>query len=402
MGTVRVVLRGKTNKQGQNPIAIRITENRKSSYIYTGQYIEMKFWDDSNRRVKRSHPNSSMLNNLILSKIAEANNKLLELETSEETLSATTVKRHIKNENINTSFFDLANKYLTSIHKSGKYTRYSADKSRIKHFRKLLNGRDIDFKDINEILIRRFQAYLRETRQVGERTIVNHLIVIRTIFNLAIRQDLVNPRYYPFGKGKVVIRFPESIKIGLNKEEVRTLENLELKPGPQRHALNVWLFTFYLAGMRVSDALRLRWTDIQNGRLFYSMGKNQKAGSLKLPEKANNILKQYEHLKQKPDDVIFPELKNIDFNNNIKVQKAINNADKKFNKYLSRIAEIAGMDKKITMHISRHTFGNLSGEEIPLQMLQKLYRHTSITTTINYQSSFIFKDADEALDRVIN
>lgn len=53
------------------------------------------------------------------------------------------------------------------------------------------------------------------------------------------------------------------------------------------------------------------------------------------------------------------------------------------------------------MHISRHTFGNLSGDEIPLQMLQKLYRHTSITTTINYQSSFIYKDADEALDRVI-
>lgn len=402
MGTVRVVLRGKTNKQGQNPITIRITENRKSSYIYTGQYIEKKFWDESNRRVKRSHLNSSRLNNLILSKIAEANNKLLELETSEETLSATTVKRHIKNENINTSFFDLANQYLTSMYKSGKYTRYSADKSRIKHFRKLLNGRDIDFKDINEILIRRFQAYLKETRQVGERTIVNHLIVIRTIFNLAIRQDLVNPKYYPFGKGKVVIRFPESIKIGLAKDEVRTLENLELTPGPKRHALNVWLFTFYLAGMRVSDALRLRWTDIQNGRLFYSMGKNQKAGSLKLPDKANNILKQYEHLKGNPDDLIFPELKDIDFNNNIKVQKAINNADKKFNKYLSRIAEITGMDKKITMHISRHTFGNLSGEEISLQMLQKLYRHTSITTTINYQSNFIFRDADEALDRVIN
>lgn len=402
MGTVRVVLRGKTNKQGQNPLTIRITENRKSSYIFTGQYIEKKFWDDSNRRVKKSHPNSSRLNNLILAKIAEANDKLLELETSKEDSSAITVKKHIQNENINTSFFDLANQYLTSIYKSGKYTRYSADKSRIKHFKKFLNGRDIAFKDINEILLRGFQAYLKETREVGERTIVNHLIVIRTVFNLAIRQDFVNPRFYPFGKGKVVIRFPESIKIGLSKDEVRKLENLELNPGPQRHALNIWLFTFYLAGMRVSDALRLRWTDIQNGRLFYSMGKNQKAGSLKLPDKAYNILKHYEHLKQKPDDVIFPELKDIDFNNSIKVQKEINNADKKFNNHLTSIAEIAEINKKITMHISRHTFGNLSGEEIPLQMLQKLYRHTSITTTINYQSNFIFKDADEALDKVIN
>jgi site-specific recombinase XerD len=73
-------------------------------------------------------------------------------------------------------------------------------------------------------------------------------------------------------------------------------------------------------------------------------------------------------------------------------------------KQKGRIFEIAGMaeiNKKLTMHISRHTFGNLSGEEIPIQMLQKLYRHTSITTTINYQANFLYKDTDEALEKVI-
>ena len=59
------------------------------------------------------------------------------------------------------------------------------------------------------------------------------------------------------------------------------------------------------------------------------------------------------------------------------------------------------LTKKLTMHIARHTFGNISGDKIPIQMLQKLYRHTSITTTIGYQANFIHKDADEALDAVI-
>lgn len=54
------------------------------------------------------------------------------------------------------------------------------------------------------------------------------------------------------------------------------------------------------------------------------------------------------------------------------------------------------------MHIARHTFGNLSGDKIPIQMLQKLYRHTSILTTIGYQANFINKDTDEALDAVLN
>jgi hypothetical protein len=53
------------------------------------------------------------------------------------------------------------------------------------------------------------------------------------------------------------------------------------------------------------------------------------------------------------------------------------------------------------MHISRHTFGNISGEKIPVQMLQKLYRHSNITTTIGYQANFTNKTADDALEAVI-
>ena len=61
----------------------------------------------------------------------------------------------------------------------------------------------------------------------------------------------------------------------------------------------------------------------------------------------------------------------------------------------------AKISKPLTMHIARHTFGNISGDRIPVQMLQKLYRHTDIKTTIGYQANFIHKDVDEALDAVI-
>ncbi len=54
------------------------------------------------------------------------------------------------------------------------------------------------------------------------------------------------------------------------------------------------------------------------------------------------------------------------------------------------------------MHIARHIFGNISGDKIPIQTLQRLYRHSSITTTIQYQSNFIHKGFDNALDSVVN
>ncbi len=53
------------------------------------------------------------------------------------------------------------------------------------------------------------------------------------------------------------------------------------------------------------------------------------------------------------------------------------------------------------MHVSRHTFGNISGDKIPLQVFQKLYNHSDITTAIQYQQNFMNKDLDDALDNVI-
>lgn len=82
-------------------------------------------------------------------------------------------------------------------------------------------------------------------------------------------------------------------------------------------------------------------------------------------------------------------------------QEKISNAIRRLDSHLHKVAELAGINKTVTMHIARHTFGTLSGDKIPIQLLQKLYRHTSITTTIGYQGNFIHKDVDNALEAVI-
>jgi integrase len=229
-------------------------------------------------------------------------------------------------------------------------------------------------------------------------------VVIRSVFSQAIKASVTDRKYYPFGPGKIRIKFPESIKIGLSPEEVKLLEDVELQKGSfENHARNLWLFAFYFAGMRVSDVLRLRWSDIQNQRLHYAMGKNTKPGSLKLPEKALAILSQYQFQKTGKDDLIFPDLKRLEnLDDKFIVQRTIAFTASRIDKFLNKhVAPKAKIDKPLTMHIARHTFGNISGDRIPIQMLQKLYRHSSVTTTIGYQANFIHKDADEALDAVI-
>lgn len=140
------------------------------------------------------------------------------------------------------------------------------------------------------------------------------MITIRTIFNLAISKSETNIQFYPFGKGKHQIRFSETRKVGLNIEEIISLENIKGITQSQQHAFNVWLISFYFAGIRVSDVLKLKWRDYLDNRLNYRMGKNSKLVSLKVPGKVVSILKT---LESHEDSIyLFKELEGVNLNDN--------------------------------------------------------------------------------------
>ncbi len=400
--SLKVTLKKDKKKDGTFPLAIRITKDRATNFILIGHSIKTTDWDPIAQKVKKSHPASTRLNNLINNKFTEAQNKLLELEAQKQDTSSVAIKSSLKGSKLGT-FNKQSSIYLDQLKKAGKYNRWSADAPRVKRFQEFLNSCDISFAEIDVALLKKFKSHLKVTRNISERTIINHLIVLRSIFSQAVAAKVVDPKYYPFGKGKIVIKFPDSIKIGLSKEEVQAIEELDIKDNLKaEHARNLWLFSYYFAGMRVGDVLRLKWSDFQNNRLYYAMGKNTKVGSLKVPDKALAILEKYKRIKP-INDLVFPDLESVDdLKNRFEVERRINQKVKVLDEGLAEIAKDLKLTKKLTMHISRHTFGNISGDKINVLMLQKLYRHSHISTTIGYQANFIHKDADEALDAVLS
>ncbi len=402
MSSISTTLRKKPNKQGLFPIAIRITKNRKSTFLYIGQYIEEKFWDTQNKRVKKSHPNAVRLNNLIAKKTAEANNTLLDVVTENKKASVKNIKTQIDLEDTSKDFFFVADIHLDNLKDREKFHQIKTEKGRLAIFKTFLKSDTILLEDITDTLLKKFQAYLFATRKISPRTVVNYLILIRTIYNIAITQNFVDRKFYPFGKGKIQIKLTESTKIGLNEEELKLLENIELDSAAQRHALNVWLISFYFAGIRIGDVLQLKWSDFIDNRLHYRMNKNQKIVKLKVPEKAIPILNEYKEFKNRKDDFIFPEMKKANMNDPEDVLRKTQTTTRSFNRHLKKIAKLAGIEKNLSCHIARHSFAAIAGNSVNIQILQKLYRHSSITTTINYQANFVHKDFDEALDSVVN
>lgn len=401
--SIAVVLRKKKAKDNSFPLAIRITKNGKSTYMYLGKTIEQKHWDPKGRKVKTSHPNSGRLNHFISKKLVEAEAVLLEAQSNREDINSNQIKNHIKSGRSSVSFFDLADEYLDKLEKTGKYGQLISNRSRIKHFREFLNGRDISVKEITIPMLERFILFLQTEYNNSQTSIYNKLNIIRIVWNMARDRGLVDGRNYPFGRNKIKMKPGKSTKIGLNENEIKAIEALELEKGTGIwHARNVFLFSFYFAGMRVSDVLRTKWSDIIDGRLHYIMGKNSKPGSVKLPEKVKPIIEAYRHEQRDKDDFIFPELKKANLKDAKDIYRKIKTASKKFGKYLKMIAEKLGIEKNVSMHIARHSFGNISKGNIPPDILQLLYRHTHISTTINYQNNFIHDKTDAALDEVIN
>ncbi len=397
-----IVLRKKASKEGLFPLAIRITKNRLSNYIYTGHYIDQKHWDEKRKIVRKAHPNAELLNTLLSLKLAETNKKLIGLQFENQDISSTQIKKEISTTVKSANFSIVADKYLNELESNNKLTRLYTDKVRVNHVKNFHKSRQLTFQEIDENFLRNFQSYLRNKKNLSERSIINNLVVIRTLYNRAIKLGMVDQKNYPFGADKIRIKFPETEKIGLTIKEIQKIENLENLSKQEENVRNVWLFSFYLAGIRVGDVLKIRWSDIYDGRIHYRMNKNSKLVSLKLPDKLIPILEFYEIDKQNSFDFIFPELKKANLKNDREVYAKTNTATKKFNKYLKEIANKAGIHKKVTMHIARHSFGNIAGDRIPIQMLQKLYRHSSVVTTMQYQSNFISKETDKALDDVIN
>ncbi len=443
MASASAVLRKKKDRNGnypeQFPLAIQIVHNRIPAYKQLGKTIAPKDWDPQKEKVRRSHPHARRINSLIIKKLAQADAIILDFENTERPFSSKMVKQRMDEKKPSAaSFFDFAIDYFETMRLSGNYNRLISDISAVKQFKWFLTerenglqnfriivslktgsdidqddftialkkGADIRFDDITVSLLEKFKAYLKGKKKLSERTIFNYLAVIRAIYKQALKDNtgVANEKSYPFGKGRFVIKKPESQKIGLEKTEVRRIEDLDIRSKPHlHHTKNIWLFAFYFAGMRAADVYLLKWSDFKEGRLYYIMEKNNKPGSVKIPEKAQAILDEYREQRSASSDLVFPDLRNVsDLTDEVRVKKRINLINKRIDKHLKEIARLAQINKKLSMHIARHSFGTISGDRIPIQMLQLLYRHSSITTTVEYQKAFINKGADDALDQVLD
>ncbi len=179
----------------------------------------------------------------------------------------------------------------------------------------------------------------------------------------------------------------ESPKIGRKLPDVLTMEEIDTiidavdleKPEGQRN--KAMLETLYSCGLRVSELVNLKVTNLFFEQGFVKVeGKSEKERLVPVSEKAvveiNKYLSGYRKTLR-----ISPESENVLF---------LNRRGKKLSRVMiftiiKNLAQKVGMDKKISPHTFRHSFAtHLISGGADLRAVQEMLGHESILTTEIY------------------
>jgi integrase/recombinase XerD len=394
--TAKIVFKkNKINKDGEIPIYIRITKDRVSRFYATSITVKEKNWDEKEKKVKKGHPNSARINNLLTQRLAELQAKALDWETTHKSIKKKTLRKEIAktNDESFSGYFKKYIEYLKANKKLGTLDKADATYSKLHAF---ANTSNILFKEIDLEFLKKWETHLRDKLGNKVNTIHANMKMLRKLFNDAVREELIQYAQNPFSK--FPLKTEKSKREFLTEEELKAIENLDLLIGSRiNDHRNMFVFAAYSGGVRISDLFRLRWKDYNGTHINFIQQKTSEHIAIKLPTRALQILQYYKSLTgQNSENFVFPFLSN-DIHEDL-IFDAISSQTAYTNKNLKTIAKLAEVNKHLTTHIARHTFATRALRKgIRIEYVSKLLGHSSIKVTQIY-AKIVSGELDKSME----
>jgi len=212
--------------------------------------------------------------------------------------------------------------------------------------------------------IRTYQVYLTNERKLAPGSILIATAALRFLYKVSLKKDWTFEDVIPAPKK------PQKLPVVLSPEEV--LHFLSCVGGTMHRAI---LTTCYAAGLRISEVVRLKPTNIDSQRMVIRVeqGKGQKDRYVMLSPKLLEILRGWWRVN-KPRHWIFPS----DLPGRHISKDAVEQACQKARR-------ISAIRKPITPHSLRHAFAvHLLESGTDVRTIQLLLGHRSLATTARY------------------
>jgi len=251
----------------------------------------------------------------------------------------------------NEDFIQYANSWISQ-HKVVELKKYY---STLKKFIAFIGKRSIPCHEITQTLMRRYAKYLEN--QLNGETASNYFAKLKQIINSACEENY-------FRKNPTTgIKVKQSQYI---QKEVLTIDELRIlakTPIGNDEVRRAFLFSTK-TGLRFCDVYDLKWKDVKSDRVSIIQRKTKVCLEISLNNDTLSLIGE----RQKPDEKVF------------KLPSHTSCL-----KWLRKWTESAGVDKHITYHSGRHTFGtNLIIHGVDVSIASKLLGHTSLSNTQRY------------------
>ena len=223
-------------------------------------------------------------------------------------------------------------------------------------------------------------------------TVGMYLRALRTIFNLAIENDVIDASKYPFKK--YTIPAPQKISRTLKKEEIKLIINYTAKRDADAIALDYWVFSFISNGMNFKDIALLKYGNINGDFIEFRRAKTKRTTKnnslpimVPLDDSLLDIIRKRGNKSKKKEDYIFPILKH-----GLTPQQEYDHIKtfvRNTNKRLTRVGVELGLSHKVTSYVARHCFATIQkNNNAPLAYISEALGHSNLKTTQNYFGRF--------------
>ena len=235
--------------------------------------------------------------------------------------------------------------------------------------------------NITEDLVHKFRVHLAEKKgeeiSLSKSTQNYYVIALRGFLKFLARSDIkaLSADKVELGKAE------QQIVNFLNIEEVGTL--LEATRGSSLQQLRdqTILKLLFSAGLRISELVNLDRDSINLTKQEFSIkGKGNKIRIVFISDIAKESLEKYLNKRTDTDMALFIRLvKNQNSNNTLRL------SHRSIQRMIKKYATQAGIAKKVTPHVLRHSFAtNLLENGADIRSVQALLGHASINTTQIY------------------
>ena len=374
-----IIKKSKLLKNGEAPICMRITVNKRVAEVMIKRSIPVDLWNQKKECSKGKDRVANELNHYINTVRAKILQIHRELEIDNKTITADIIKDcFYGRDKVQRSLLEVYAEHnekcralIGKEYTESTVTKFDTSINRLKEYiRSRYHRDDMMLAELDGQFIRDFDFWLKTDKHCQNNSALKHLKNLKKVIRIALANDWIkkDPFYgIRFKQEEVNVEF-------LSREELDILMNKEFAIKRLEQVRDIFVFCCFtaLAFVDVQQLSREHLIKDNNGALWIRKARQKTNQMCNIPVLSipQRILGKYEdNAECIKKGVLLPVISN-----------------QRMNAYLKEIADLCGIAKRLTTHVARHTAATVVflANDVSMENVSKILGHSNIRMTQHY------------------